>query len=61
MRPLLADQVAPAPLVNGDDLIAMGHEPGPKFSRLLEAVYDEQLEGRVHSRAEALDWLGRQP
>ena len=59
-QPLIADQIEPAPLVNGDDLIALGHEPGPKFSRLLEAVYDEQLEGRVRNRAEALDWLGQQ-
>ena len=28
--------VAPARLVTGDDLIALGHAPGPDFGRLLD-------------------------
>lgn len=56
--PHLVDQgVAPTPWVGGDDLIAMGRKPGPEFRRLLEAVYDAQLEGTVNSRDEALAWL----
>ncbi len=58
-HPLIGEGVAPAPFVNGDDLIAMGKKPGPKFTRMLGAVYDEQLEGRVSSRQDALDWLER--
>jgi poly(A) polymerase len=45
------------PLVTGDDLIAMGRKPGPAFARLLEEVYDEQLEGRVATREQGLGWL----
>jgi hypothetical protein len=29
--------------------------PGPAFKRVLEAVYDAQLEGRVGTRAEAME------
>ncbi|MBI1372694.1 MAG: CCA tRNA nucleotidyltransferase [Phycisphaera sp.] len=47
--------VAPEPLITGDDLIAMGMEPGPAFKRLLDDVYDAQLEGRVVDKAEAAE------
>ncbi|MEE9211811.1 MAG: CCA tRNA nucleotidyltransferase [Phycisphaeraceae bacterium] len=56
-KALFAEGVAPPPLANGDDLIAMGHKPGPEFRRLLDAVYDAQLEGRIRSRQDALRWL----
>jgi tRNA nucleotidyltransferase domain 2 putative len=47
--------VAPVPLVSGDDLIAAGLQPGPTFRRILEAVYDAQLEGRISTKKEALN------
>ena len=46
---------APAPWVTGDDLTASGMSPGPLFKRVLDAVYDAQLEGRVHSKSTALE------
>jgi poly(A) polymerase len=49
-----AGDIAPTPLVTGDDLVAAGLSPGPRFRRMLEATYDEQLEGRLHTRDEAL-------
>ena len=48
-------EVAPAPLVNGDDLVARGLSPGRAFKRALDFVYDEQLEGRVTTREQALE------
>lgn len=36
--------VSPEPLVTGDLLIAAGLQPGPRFKRILDAVYDAQLE-----------------
>lgn len=45
--------IAPAPLLTGDDLIGMGLAPGPGFRKLLDAVYDAQLEDRVKTLAEA--------
>jgi poly(A) polymerase len=44
----------PEPLVTGADLIGMGYQPGPQFSRILAAVEDAQLEGTIESRGEAI-------
>jgi poly(A) polymerase len=46
--------VAPAPFVTGDDLTTAGLRPGPVFKRVLDAVYDAQLEARVVTKEEAL-------
>lgn len=43
----------PARLLTGHDLIARGLTPGPRFREILEALEEEQLEGRVRTRAEA--------
>jgi poly(A) polymerase len=48
------EEIKPAPLLRGDDLIAQGYTPGPAFKCILQAVEDAQLEGRVHTRREAL-------
>ncbi len=53
-RALLAEPPRPARLVTGDDLIAMGYRPGPRFKEILEFVEDAQLESRVRSREAAL-------
>jgi hypothetical protein len=50
----------PQPLVTGDDLIAEGHRPGPKFREILNAVEDAQLEGRLGSRDAALEFVRRE-
>lgn len=52
---LAETELAPEPLLTGDDLVNAGFEPGPEFRHLLDAVYDAQLEGSLHSRAEALE------
>src|SRR2546430_6221029 len=36
------EPIIPPPLVTGDDLIAMGLKPGPKFGEILEAVETRQ-------------------
>ncbi len=45
--------IAPGALIGGDDLISMGLTPGPGFKRVIDGVYDAQLEGRVSSREDA--------
>ena len=50
----------PPPLVGGDDLIALGMKPGPKFGEILEAVETRQLEGGFKDRQQALDWVKRE-
>jgi poly(A) polymerase len=49
-----AEHLQPAPLLTGADLIGMGYEPGPQFSKILALLEDAQLEGHVHSREEAM-------
>jgi poly(A) polymerase len=56
-----AGALRPPPLVNGRDLIAAGLEPGPEFTRILRAVEDAQLEGRVTTKEEALAWALSRP
>lgn len=46
-----AEPVLPPPLVTGRDLIALGHVPGPHFSKILQDAYDRQLEGQTDKTA----------
>ncbi len=55
-----AESMRPSKLVTGDDLIAAGHTPGPKFREILNAVEDAQLEGRLISRDQALEFIHRE-
>ncbi|HLA25451.1 MAG TPA: CCA tRNA nucleotidyltransferase [bacterium] len=50
---LLAAHPRTVPLLTGDDLIALGYEPGPRFKVMLDAVWDAQLEGTIRTPAEA--------
>jgi tRNA nucleotidyltransferase (CCA-adding enzyme) len=44
----------PEPIVKGRHLIAAGYQPGPRFSPLLAAAYEAQLDGRIASVEEGL-------
>jgi poly(A) polymerase len=48
------EEVRPALLVTGRDLIEAGYKPGPEFKRLLALAEDAQLEGRIRTKEEAL-------
>ena len=50
-------QIAPPRLLSGHDLIALGLQPGPQFKEILNAVEEAQLEGRLLTREDALDWI----
>jgi putative nucleotidyltransferase with HDIG domain len=54
------EKIRPVALVTGDDLIAAGYPPGPRFREILEAVEDAQLEGRLLSHDTALEFVRRQ-
>jgi poly(A) polymerase len=54
------EPIIPSPLVRGDDLMALGLKPGPKFGEILEAVETRQLEGTLRTREEALEWIKRE-
>ncbi|MFZ1008391.1 MAG: CCA tRNA nucleotidyltransferase [Candidatus Sulfotelmatobacter sp.] len=54
------EKMRPAGLITGDDLIAAGYEPGPRFREILEAVEDAQLEGRLLSSDTAMEFVKRE-
>jgi hypothetical protein len=41
-----------APILTGEDLKAMGLRPGPLFGRLLTALRDARLDGKITTREE---------
>jgi poly(A) polymerase len=43
--------------VTGDDLIAMGLAPGPRFGEILDVLYDAQLNEELSNRDGALKRL----
>jgi poly(A) polymerase len=51
------EPLIPPPLVNGNDLIALGWKPGPKFKEVLDAVQTRQLEATLTTREQALEWI----
>jgi poly(A) polymerase len=51
------EKIRPVALITGDDLIAAGYAPGPRFREILEAVEDAQLEGRLASHDAALEFV----
>ena len=53
------EQLKPTPLLTGADLIEEGYQPGPIFSDILRAVEDAQLESRIQTRDEALNFVKR--
>ena len=58
-RAMPPEEVAPPPLLTGDDLIEMGYQPGPLLGRVLDAVRDAQLDGDVTTPEQARA-LGRE-
>ncbi len=59
LRDTPPDVLNPAPLVTGEDLIAIGLKPGPVFKRLLDAVREAQLDGQVTTKEQALSLVQR--
>ncbi len=54
------ESIRPTPLITGDDLIAAGYEPGPRFKEILSAVEDAQLEGHLLSKESAMELVRRE-
>jgi putative nucleotidyltransferase with HDIG domain len=59
MAAMPAAAIRPSPLITGEDLIAAGYKPGPRFKEILTAVEDGQLEGRLHNREQAMALVAR--
>ena len=54
------EPVIPPPLLNGLDLLKLGYPPGREIGRLLTLVQDQQLDGTLTNRDEALAWLAQE-
>ncbi|MCP4254583.1 MAG: CCA tRNA nucleotidyltransferase [Candidatus Scalindua sp.] len=52
---LKVEEIKPEPLITGNDLIALGFKPGPIFSKILDAIKDEQLEQKITTKEGALN------
>jgi poly(A) polymerase len=48
------EQVRPPRLLTGDDLIALGLRPGPRFKAILYNIEEAQLDGTVQTHDEAI-------
>jgi poly(A) polymerase len=51
------EQIRPRPLITGDDLIAAGYAPGPRFKEIISAVEDAQLEGTLADKVAAMEFV----
>jgi poly(A) polymerase len=52
-----AEQLRPAPLLRGRDLLDLGWRPGPRIGEILHAVEERQLDGELNSRDDAVEWV----
>jgi putative nucleotidyltransferase with HDIG domain len=60
LRAIPEEQLRPPRLLGGSDLIAAGYQPGPRFSEILAAVEEAQLEGSVTTPEEAMALVRRE-
>ncbi|MCH2177309.1 MAG: CCA tRNA nucleotidyltransferase [Mariniblastus sp.] len=51
---LPAEELDPAPLVSGNDLIKLGMQPGPVFAAILDRIRVAQLDGQIETPQEGL-------
>jgi tRNA nucleotidyltransferase (CCA-adding enzyme) len=59
VRDLDIEHKAPEPLLMGRHLIEMGLEPSPQFKRILDAVYEMQLDGKIVDLKSAVNVAGQ--
>jgi len=50
---------APKPVLMGRDLVALGMKPGDKFGHILRSAYSAQLDGKIRTLEDALEFIRR--
>lgn len=51
----------PKPILTGDEVIKeLGIEPGPKIGEILEKVHEAQIEGKIKTKKEALEFIKKE-
>jgi tRNA nucleotidyltransferase (CCA-adding enzyme) len=48
------------PELTGKDLKAMGYAPGPEFKKILTAVLEARLEGKIKNRADEVEFVNKE-
>jgi poly(A) polymerase len=57
MSTMTAQEIRPPRLIGGDDLKELGFTPGPRFKAILKDVEDQQLDGILANRDDALKYV----
>ena len=57
LKTLSREEIKPAPLLGGRDLLEVGYKPGPLFGKILKRLEIEQLEGRLKSKEEGISFV----
>lgn len=57
LKKLAIEDLHPKRLITGDDLLALGYEPGKMMGRILKKLENEQLEGKIKTKDEALTFV----
>lgn len=52
-----AASATPPPLINGEDVMALGVPAGPSLGALLAEAYNLQLDEQLHTKIETLEWI----
>ncbi len=52
-----AEPLIPPPLISGNDLKQLGWKPSPAMGEVLLQIQDQQLESKLSTREEALQWV----
>jgi poly(A) polymerase len=60
MHSIPPEAIHPTPLITGRDLIEAGYKPGPRFTEILAAVEDAQLEGKLASHEAAMEYVTKE-
>ena len=50
----------PKPLLQGADLITLGLKPSPLFGKILNEIYNMQLDGKLKDKDEAMEFIERE-
>ena len=54
IKQIPADKIAPKPFIDGEDLKRLGLPEGPKIGKVLDKVYEAQLNEQINTRRQAL-------
>jgi poly(A) polymerase len=60
LRTTPPEEVRPAKLVTGQDVLRLGVEPGPVVGKVLSAVEEAQLNGEISTREDAMAYVADQ-